>query len=151
MSRRPVVRMCALAFLAASLVTGPVFAKSPTKLVSYVVEAKIFTKFLFENNGGKPTEGFQGDVNGVGNYTGNVRFSAQLSPGLSAASVSLENFQLDSTATLRIELGGVNAGIQFDQLNFTGTGLLGPRLDLVRVDRTQSVAHRHGGHLEIPS
>jgi hypothetical protein len=64
MSRRPVVRVCALAFLAASLVTGPVFAKSPTKLVSYVVEAKIFTKFLFENNGAHPTEGFQGDING---------------------------------------------------------------------------------------
>lgn len=65
-----------------------------------------------------------GDVNGVGNYTGNVRFSGQLSPGLSAAAVSLENFQLDPTTTLSIELGGVNAGAEFDQLNFTGTGLL---------------------------
>jgi fibronectin-binding autotransporter adhesin len=71
-----------------------------------------------------------GDINGVGNYTGNVRFSSQLSPGLSAAPVSLENFQFDPTATLRIELGGVNAGAQFDQLNFTGTGLLGGTLSV---------------------
>ena len=71
-----------------------------------------------------------GDVNGVGNYTGNVRFSAQFSPGSSAAAVSLENFQLDPTTTLKIELGGVNAGTEFDQLNFTGLGVVDGTLNV---------------------
>ena len=67
---------------------------------------------------------FTDDVNGADSYTGNILFSDGFSPGLSAAAVSLENFQFDPTATLSIELGGVNAGAEFDQLNFTGTALL---------------------------
>jgi hypothetical protein len=66
---------------------------------------------------------FLGDVNGTGNYTGRVTFTGGFSPGLSAAAISLETFEF-TAGTLRIELGGVNAGTEFDQLNFTGTGLL---------------------------
>jgi hypothetical protein len=74
MARRPVLHARALALALACLVAGPALAKSPTRLVSYVVEAKIYTKFLFENNGAVPTEGLQGDINGIGTeYEMNVR------------------------------------------------------------------------------
>ena len=44
--------------------------------------------------------------------------------------MSLESFTLDSTATLAMELGGTAAGSQYDQLNFTGAGVLGGSLDV---------------------
>ncbi len=71
-----------------------------------------------------------GDTSGTGNYTGHVDFAARFSPGASAAAVSLENFTLDSTATLAIELGGTTVGSEYDQLSFTGTGVLGGKLSI---------------------
>ena len=67
---------------------------------------------------------FTDDVNGIGSYTGNIIFSDGFSPGASAAAVSMENFAFDSASTLNIELGGVNAGSDFDRINFTGAGTL---------------------------
>jgi fibronectin-binding autotransporter adhesin len=71
-----------------------------------------------------------GDVSGTGNYMGHIDFSAHFSPGASPAAVSLENFTLDSTATLAMELGGTTVGSQYDQLNFTGTSVLGGMLNV---------------------
>jgi hypothetical protein len=60
-------RLCVrlLAVALALLVAGPAMAKSPTRLVSFVVEAKIYTKFLFINSPITPGNGFQGEINGI--------------------------------------------------------------------------------------
>lgn len=71
-----------------------------------------------------------GDVSGTGNYTGNVHFSARFSPGLSAAAVSLENFTIDSTATLAMELGGTTRGGQYNALVSSGSVSLGGTLNV---------------------
>jgi hypothetical protein len=76
---------------------------------------------------------FTDDVDGPGNYTGNVLFSDGFSPGSSPAAVSLQNVAFDASSTLTIELGGISAGAQYDQLNATGTATLGGTMDVVRI------------------
>lgn len=66
---------------------------------------------------------FNGPVGGSGNFTGSgtARFESEYSPGTSAAAVSFEgNVEFAPAATLVMELGGINPGSQFDQLNIAG-------------------------------
>ncbi|NOZ40059.1 MAG: hypothetical protein GXP24_07525 [Planctomycetes bacterium] len=58
-------------------------------------------------------------------------------PGESTAVVSLEgSFTLSSSAsTLEIEIGGLTAGTEFDQLTSAGTVNLGGTLDVIALDR----------------
>jgi autotransporter-associated beta strand protein len=65
-----------------------------------------------------------GYVKGVGTYSGDVIFSGTYSPGLSPASVNLENMTLRPTSTLIIELGGRVAGSEYDVVNLSGAGSL---------------------------
>jgi hypothetical protein len=71
-----------------------------------------------------------GYVKGVGTYAGNVIFGGTYSPGLSPASVSLENMNLLSTSTLLVELAGTSPGSQYDVINLSGVGNLSGTLDV---------------------
>ncbi len=82
---------------------------------------------------------FTDDVDGPGGYTGNVLFSDGFSPGSSPAAVSLQNFALDASSTLTIELGGMAAGTQYDQLNATGTAILAGTIDVKLINGFQPV------------
>ncbi|MEX0611541.1 MAG: hypothetical protein WD229_05445, partial [Pirellulales bacterium] len=83
---------------------------------------------------------FTDDVDGAGSYTGNVLFSDGFSPGNSPSAVSLENVAFDSSAELRIELGGLQAGTEHDQLNVSGTAELGGTLQVVLIDDFEPTA-----------
>jgi sugar lactone lactonase YvrE len=63
---------------------------------------------------------FNDNVNGAGNYTGNIAFLQGFSPGASPAAVALENLRFNPLSTLTIELGGTTAGSEFDQLLIAG-------------------------------
>jgi autotransporter-associated beta strand protein len=71
---------------------------------------------------------FTDDVDGAGSYTGNVLFSDGFSPDNNLAAVSLDNIAFDAGAELRIDLGGLLAGEEFDQLNISGAAGLGGAL-----------------------
>jgi autotransporter-associated beta strand protein len=108
---------------------GAVLGSGESATVGAAVSASISGSFTNNGTVNGPTSAgqaltFSDDVNGTGSYTGRVTFSDGFSPGASAAAVPLENFTFDISTTLNIELGGVNVGSQFDQLNFTGTGVL---------------------------
>lgn len=84
----------------------------------------------FTNNGfvNGPSSGlltFTDDVNGAGNYTGNILFSDGFSPGNSPAQVSFGNLMFDATTSLKIELAGLTPGTAFDQLLIGGNATLG--------------------------
>jgi len=55
-------------------------------------------------------------------------FAGSFSPGNSAASISLANATLESSATLTMEIGGLAEGTQFDHLNASGSLTLGGAL-----------------------
>lgn len=77
------------------------------------------------------TISFTGDVSGTGSFTGTTNFAGTLSPGLSPATVSVGTISLESTSTLVMEIGGVNAGTGYDQLTASGTvSILGGTLNL---------------------
>jgi autotransporter-associated beta strand protein len=71
-----------------------------------------------------------GYIKGVGTFSGPITFSGTYSPGLSPASVNLEDMNLTSTSTLVMELGGLMAGSQYDVVNLSGTGSLAGTLDV---------------------
>jgi hypothetical protein len=73
---------------------------------------------------------FNGYVKGVGTYSGPVIFSGTYSPGLSPASVNLENMTLRPTSTLIIELGGRSPGTEYDVVNLSGAGSLDGTLNV---------------------
>lgn len=77
---------------------------------------------------------FTDDVNGAGNYTGNVKFSDGFSPGNSPADVTLENVAFDSTADLTMELGGKTEGSQYDRLTILGKAALDGTLEVTLID-----------------
>jgi hypothetical protein len=74
---------------------------------------------------------FTDDVDGAGDYTGNILFSDGFNPGNSAAAVSMENVTFDATSALRMEIGGLAAGTEYDQLLISGTATLAGVLDVV--------------------
>lgn len=78
------------------------------------------------------------NVSGIGNYGGNVRFAANLSPGNSGpATVTLDSFSLADTATLALEIGGLTPGTQFDRLNFSGTAVVDGVLNITLINAFQ--------------
>lgn len=82
---------------------------------------------VFTNNGtvNGPTGAgeflvFNDQVNGAGNYTGNIQFSQGFSPGNSPAVISFEgDVAIDAAGALEIELGGSSLE-QFDRLEIQG-------------------------------
>jgi hypothetical protein len=77
---------------------------------------------------------FTGDVSGAGDFAGNIIFSGTYDPGNSAAEVLFENLTLSETATLHIELGGLDPGSEFDVLSASGHALLGGILQVSLID-----------------
>jgi hypothetical protein len=69
-------------------------------------------------NGG--TLGGTGAVGTVNAFSGGT-----VSPGLSPGSLNCSNLSLNSSGTYFVELNGTNAGVDYDQLNVTGTVSLG--------------------------
>jgi autotransporter-associated beta strand protein len=76
-----------------------------------------------------------GYVKGVGTYAGTVTFIGTYSPGLSPASVDLENMNLTPTSTLLIELAGTTAGSQYDTVAVAGRLNLDGNLNVILLDR----------------
>ena len=92
------------------------------------------------NNGATSLAGtnvFTGVVSGAGNFsgTGTAQFSGTYSPGNSPAAVSFAgNVAFSPAATLHIELGGTNAGSQYDQLNVSNNITFGGALNVVLIN-----------------
>jgi len=71
-----------------------------------------------------------GYIKGVGTYNGPVTFAGTYSPGLSPASVNLEDLILAPSSTLLMELGGMSPGSQYDVLNLSEAGMLDGTLEI---------------------
>ncbi len=80
-------------------------------------------------NLGVPEEGL---LHGVGTITGNVTNAGMFSPGSSPGVVNIMgDFTQDATGTLVIELAGLLAGDDYDQLVIGGNATLGGTLDVL--------------------
>ncbi|MFT5522405.1 MAG: VCBS repeat-containing protein, partial [Pirellulaceae bacterium] len=90
---------------------------------------------------------FIGLVSGSGDFDGNVVFSGTFSPGNSPA---LIQFGSDATfrasSTLLVELGGLQAGSQFDRMEIAGTANLD---GTIRIALINSFVPQIGDELEI--
>lgn len=76
-----------------------------------------------------------GRLAGSGNIAADVSNSALFAPGHSPGMISiLGNYTQTSTGTFNIEIGGLNAGSQFDQVNINGTATLDGTLNVSLVD-----------------
>ncbi len=73
-----------------------------------------------------------GRLGGSGTITGPItaQTSATVAPGNSPGILNVNNFNLQSGATLLIDTGGTVAGTDYDQLNVTGTVTLAGDLDI---------------------
>ena len=80
---------------------------------------------------------FLGAFTGTGGSTGggDVFFEGDLRPGNSTATVTLENnISFGPESALHIELGGLAAGVQYDQIHVTGELTLGGSLNVSLVN-----------------
>ena len=97
----------------------------------FVATTSLILNKTLENNGtikgpsGNDWLTFSSKVTGAGDFEGNVLFANVFSPGNSPASVSLENVCFDATNVLKMEIGGITAGDDYDQLIVSGTAELG--------------------------
>lgn len=76
---------------------------------------------------------FNDNVSGAGNYTGNIEFLQEFSPGNSPGTVSFENILLADSSTLSIELGGLLSG-EFDHLLVSGEATISGLLEVLLLD-----------------
>ncbi|HMP80081.1 MAG TPA: hypothetical protein PKD54_11560 [Pirellulaceae bacterium] len=75
-----------------------------------------------------------GKLSGTGSVWGNLLNQGILSPGLSVGTFSISgDYEQSATGSLRIELGGLLAGSQFDQLTVSGTASLDGFLDVTLI------------------
>lgn len=90
------------------------------------------------NGGDVATEGtFQiegGVVKGIGTMDGSVvNDGGTLKPGFSPGFITiLGNYTQTSNGTLQLEIGGLDAGTEYDQMNIYGSATLGGQLDLIK-------------------
>jgi len=76
-----------------------------------------------------------GALGGIGTITGNVTNNGNVSPGLSPGILTITgNYVQQAGGTLNIELGGLTAGTQFDQLQITGTAALAGTLNATLIN-----------------
>jgi len=73
---------------------------------------------------------FLDDVSGEGHFTGNVLFSDGYAPGNSPAAVSFENFAMDASGSLEIELAGLAQGAGYDFIDVSGLAALDGTLEV---------------------
>jgi len=93
----------------------------------------------FENDGdvyggtnGKTLE-FTALVTGIGDFHDHVTFSGGYSPGMSPVQAELDDMTLAATNTLTMELGGLAAGSQYDQLIVNDRAVLDGGLDVTLI------------------
>ncbi len=93
----------------------------------------------FENNGdvyggtdGNTME-FTELVTGIGDFHDDVTFSGGYSPGMSPVQAELDDMTLAATNALTMELGGLTAGSQYDQLVVSGKAALDGDLDVTLI------------------
>jgi hypothetical protein len=90
------------------------------------------------NLAGGITFNFQGgSLTGAGSITGNVSNGALIEVGGSGAAGTLAitgNYTQTSTGTLRMEIGGLTAGTQYDRFTVTGVATLAGTLDLLLIN-----------------
>jgi autotransporter-associated beta strand protein len=72
-----------------------------------------------------------GPVSGPGSFTGHVRILDSYAPGNSPAAVSWEDATFGNEAVLTIDVNGLAAGTEYDQLNVSGSATLAGVLDIV--------------------
>jgi fibronectin-binding autotransporter adhesin len=90
---------------------------------------------------------FTGYVKGVGTFS-NATFSGTYSPGLSPASVNLQNVNFGPSNTLLVELGGTTAGSQYDTVSIGGNVGLGGTLQVALLG---SFRPAHGNQFTVLS
>jgi hypothetical protein len=72
-----------------------------------------------------------GSLSGAGTIAGNVSSGGSVRPGASPGIINITgNYTQTSTGALDIEIGGLAAGTQFDQLNISGTATLNGTLNI---------------------
>ena len=96
------------------------------------------TRLAGGNIGGSNSFNLQGGtLTGFGTITANVTNSALIVVGGTGAAGTLSitgNYTQTATGTLRMEIGGLTAGTQFDRLTITGIATLGGTLDLLLIN-----------------
>ncbi len=73
-------------------------------------------------------------VKGAGSTTGNILYDGSYSPGNSPAAVSVENITFGPNSTLSLEVQGMIAGSQYDQLQISGLATLNGTLNVTLVN-----------------
>ncbi len=72
-----------------------------------------------------------GTLTGAGTVNANVSNAGQVSPGLNLGTLSINGtYTQTTTGTLNVELGGLTAGSQYDQVAVSGTATLGGTLNV---------------------
>jgi uncharacterized repeat protein (TIGR01451 family) len=72
-----------------------------------------------------------GTLLGIGTITGNVANNATVGPGFSAGIINITgSYTQSSSGVLNIEISGLTAGTQYDQLNISGTATLNGTLNI---------------------
>ena len=78
--------------------------------------------------------GATADLLGAGTYTGTLINGGEVRPGTSAGAITIIGDYIQSSAgRLSVELGGLTAGTQFDQLVITGTATLAGTLGITTI------------------
>ncbi|MDQ3814702.1 MAG: Ig-like domain-containing protein, partial [Armatimonadota bacterium] len=73
-----------------------------------------------------------GDLQGIGTITGNVVNNSHVKPGHSPGSTTINgNYTQSANGALDMEIGGLNAGTQYDQLIVNGTCTLDGTLNII--------------------
>jgi hypothetical protein len=74
-----------------------------------------------------------GSVSGIGTIDSHVSNSAQIAPGFSPGTITINgNYTQTSSGRLDVEVGGTNPGTGYDQLIVKGTASLGGTINLIR-------------------
>jgi hypothetical protein len=90
------------------------------------------------------TATFNGPVSGGGNFGGGgtVLFQDAYRPGDSPAAVGIDgNVEFGANASFQIEIGGLLAGGEHDQVNVTGAAALGGHLEVVLINAFMPSEH----------
>jgi len=98
------------------------------------LDGRLINQGMLATDGANANLHLTGLVSGAGSYTGCVVFSGGFSPGNSPAAVSLDSAILDKDNVLTMELGGLIAGKEYDQLLIKDLLTLGGHLEVKLID-----------------
>jgi autotransporter-associated beta strand protein len=76
-----------------------------------------------------------GDLSGAGGFSGNIELAGTFNPGNSPALIEADgNLTFSDLHALRMEIGGLERGTEFDAFDLTGTLQLGGHLQVALID-----------------